>query len=437
MKTRQRMRTTICSLLLVLFTLAAPGALASAPAQVPDIADASLAPAAPSATLLVHFDAANIDGTGTQSGDICSRTGTTWVNLANPGTSDGTLGNFTLPCTTNEGWKGNGTSADPYRLHFNGSGIALPSVPDDYVAFTTTASAQSLNLWFYSDPGLGEKRGYLVFPLLGFEVQLRMESALLVNYNDGITVRTGMSNGAWHMVTIVNDGSRTRFYLDNVEFATEASSAATEFGAAVLGRRPYSNGYYGFNGGVASFRLYGDALTRSEISNLYQQERYRFQPSTGALRIERIQNAYGGLAGGDTVTIYGQHFGEPITGVTFGGVPASGITVLDEGRLTVQTPAHSAGYVDVTVASAISGSDTAPGAFRYTNLPTDNLLIWYDAANTDARGSKGWGITTNPWANLTYGPDGGLAFFDQPASADEGWKGDGSMADPYRLQFDG
>ncbi|HSN77603.1 MAG TPA: SdrD B-like domain-containing protein, partial [Anaerolineae bacterium] len=428
MTTRRHKPNLLLALLLALFTLAAPSAGASAPLHAPDNSHAPLAPATPSANLLVHFDAANIDGTGPQSGDICGRTDTTWVNLANPGTSNGTLGNFTLPCTPNAGWKGNGVVADPYRLHFDGRDISGQRVT------VTSTAPRTINVWFYADAqainsaylyrlGTGGSHG---------TARLGYEGYLEVTYNNGAVYGTGIDHEAWHMLTVQNDGSTTRFYLDNVEFANEASTAAVGSSVGYLGASS-SLGQAGWNGSIANFRLYNDALTRSEISILYQQERYRFQADPGALRIDRIQNAFGTTAGGETVTIYGQHFQTPVA-VTFGGIPATGVTLLDEGRLSTVVPAHALGPVDVVVTSDATGSQTVPGAYRYTDLPSDNMEIWFNASNIDSVGARGYGVSTDRWTNLTYGSDGGLVGIDQPATANEGWKGDGSAEDPYRLE---
>ncbi|HSN73566.1 MAG TPA: SdrD B-like domain-containing protein, partial [Anaerolineae bacterium] len=429
MKTRQRMRNTTCILLLVLLTVAAPGALASAPAQTPDIADASLAPAAPSATLLVHFDAANIDGTGTQSGDICGRTNTTWVNLANPGTNNGTLVNVTMPCTADEGWKGDGGVASPYRLHLNGPGSGVWGA--DYVSFGTLTAPRSFNLWFYVDV---DASGYL-FSLTNNYTRAFLNGVTLeVAYNQSPTRSTGIATGVWHMLTMTNDGTMNRFYLDNVEFAAVAGSPLTGSVSGNLGKASVGAADQGLNGSIAEYSVYSDALSRTDITALYQNGRYRFEADSGQVQIDRIQNAFSSPAGGQQVTLHGQHF-ENITGVTFDDLPGTNVTVLDQSRLTVTAPAHVPGYVDVQVISSTRGSDTRLAAFRYTETPIDNLQLWLDAGNVDTLGAKGEGTVSRAWKNLTYGSDGELRLVDQPGTASEGWKGGGWPSDPFRLEL--
>ena len=191
-----------------------------------------VAPGSPDATLLVHYDAADIDGTGTQTGDICSRTDTTWSDLSGNGT-DGILTNFTLPCTADEGWKGDGSIAEPYRLQFDGG---LWS--GDEVAFSLD-SPQSLNFWFYDDPDIELEYADTLFSHgtnSGNYSSVQLKNAMLeVGYNGGATQHTGFSIEAWHMLTIVNDGGTTYYYLDNVEFANESGSTSSTSTTAYLG----------------------------------------------------------------------------------------------------------------------------------------------------------------------------------------------------------
>ncbi|MHC4944462.1 MAG: IPT/TIG domain-containing protein [Planctomycetota bacterium] len=78
----------------------------------------------------------------------------------------------------------------------------------------------------------------------------------------------------------------------------------------------------------------------------------------------------GPIAGGTTVTISGADFTTtPDTTVTFGGNTASNLTVVDVNTITCDTPAHTAGTVDVTVTNG-NGSDTLTNGFTYHNPPT-------------------------------------------------------------------
>jgi glucose/arabinose dehydrogenase len=86
--------------------------------------------------------------------------------------------------------------------------------------------------------------------------------------------------------------------------------------------------------------------------------------------IASIEPVSGSARGGTSVVITGSHF---LTGVTvsFGGVPAPSVAVLDSSgmRLTVETPAHAAGAVDVVVTNTDGRSASLPGAYVFTPVP--------------------------------------------------------------------
>lgn len=86
-----------------------------------------------------------------------------------------------------------------------------------------------------------------------------------------------------------------------------------------------------------------------------------------------ISPANGSIAGGTSVEVHGALLRADCT-VTFGGVPASAVTFVSEALLTVTTPAHAAGAVDVTL---LCGADTAtlPHAFVYRGAGPSLIAI--------------------------------------------------------------
>ena len=83
-----------------------------------------------------------------------------------------------------------------------------------------------------------------------------------------------------------------------------------------------------------------------------------------ATTITSVTDADGPIAGGKTVTIVGSGFMAPMA-VAFDGVPATDVVVLSDKKVTVKTPAHVAGVVDVT--ATVDGKPPAklPGGFTY------------------------------------------------------------------------
>lgn len=81
--------------------------------------------------------------------------------------------------------------------------------------------------------------------------------------------------------------------------------------------------------------------------------------------LSSLSRTFGSQAGGTQVTIFGSGFTADAT-VTFGDNTADDIVVVDATKITVDTPAGTAGEtVDVTVTQT-SGSDTLTNAFLYT-----------------------------------------------------------------------
>ncbi len=85
---------------------------------------------------------------------------------------------------------------------------------------------------------------------------------------------------------------------------------------------------------------------------------------TAAPFITAISPAGGPLAGGTTVTLTGSGF-TGATSVTFGGVSGTSITVLNDTSLTVVSPLHAAGVVDIAVTTP-QGTSTNTTADNFT-----------------------------------------------------------------------
>jgi hypothetical protein len=89
-------------------------------------------------------------------------------------------------------------------------------------------------------------------------------------------------------------------------------------------------------------------------------------PVVAALKANVVMVSSGPVSGGTAVTILGSGFTGGTLAVTFGGVPATSITVSSDTTATAVTPAHAAGLVDVVVTKQGSTA-TAAGAFRYAD----------------------------------------------------------------------
>lgn len=79
--------------------------------------------------------------------------------------------------------------------------------------------------------------------------------------------------------------------------------------------------------------------------------------------VASVESPSGSVRGGEVVVVTGSGF-LPGVVVTFGGAPGTDVTLLDSSstRLSVVTPAHAAGTVDVVVTNSDGRSATLPGA---------------------------------------------------------------------------
>jgi hypothetical protein len=81
--------------------------------------------------------------------------------------------------------------------------------------------------------------------------------------------------------------------------------------------------------------------------------------------VSKVSPGSGPAAGGTTVTITGSNFAGPAA-VSFGGVPATNVVVVNPGKITATSPAGT-GTVNVTVTTPGGTSATsAADRFRYT-----------------------------------------------------------------------
>jgi hypothetical protein len=112
----------------------------------------------------------------------------------------------------------------------------------------------------------------------------------------------------------------------------------------------------------------------------------------------------GSQTGGTAVTISGSDFTAlGVTTVTFDGISASGIVVVNTTTITCETPAHAAGPVDVVVTNDF-GTDTLPNGYTYNDAPTVTAITPQDGAVSGGTSVtiNGTGFTTTPDTAVTF-----------------------------------
>lgn len=89
--------------------------------------------------------------------------------------------------------------------------------------------------------------------------------------------------------------------------------------------------------------------------------------------LSSVSPPIGAASGATSVTLTGTHFTGAYS-VTFGGIPATGITVIDDTTLTCTTPAVQAGSASVLVTAA-AGTSAANSLYLYVQaVPTDTYI---------------------------------------------------------------
>jgi hypothetical protein len=86
--------------------------------------------------------------------------------------------------------------------------------------------------------------------------------------------------------------------------------------------------------------------------------------SNPAPHIASITPNTGTTSGGTSVIIAGTGFLSGAT-VSFGGTPATGVTLASSTSITATTPAHAAGAVNIMVTNTDAQSNTLAGGYTY------------------------------------------------------------------------
>ena len=114
----------------------------------------------------------------------------------------------------------------------------------------------------------------------------------------------------------------------------------------------------------------------------------------------------GPTAGGSLITIRGTGFAPGAT-VTVGGVPATGVTVVDAMTITATTPPGAVGSVPVVVTNPNGRAGTLPNGFTYTTgagaAPTVGTVAPNSGPTTGGQAVTITGTNFTPGATVTIG----------------------------------
>jgi hypothetical protein len=127
---------------------------------------------------------------------------------------------------------------------------------------------------------------------------------------------------------------------------------------------------------------------------------------TAAPTIDAVTPSTGAVTGA-TVAIFGQYF-TGATAVSFGGTPATTITVVSDSEILAVAPGESAGAVDVTVTTGAGTSATSPAdLFTYSDSLSGTTLALSSAGTT----TYGQALTLTATVSGGSGTPTGLVLF--------------------------
>ena len=131
--------------------------------------------------------------------------------------------------------------------------------------------------------------------------------------------------------------------------------------------------------------------------------------------LSAVTPATGTVAGGIRVTLTGNAF-QVGANVGFDGLPASDVTVVDATSITVTTPAHAAGAVDVQVLNPDGQTGTLAGAFTYTTSSAPAIARANPSNGVSAGGTRvtinGTGFASGASVDFAGVPARGVTFVD-------------------------
>ncbi|MFA7296399.1 MAG: IPT/TIG domain-containing protein [Dehalococcoidia bacterium] len=113
---------------------------------------------------------------------------------------------------------------------------------------------------------------------------------------------------------------------------------------------------------------------------------YTYGVSTNPLSVTSIAPISGSVNGGTVVTVNGTGLSS-VSSVQFGGVPGTSLSVVSDSKVTVVTPARSAGPVALTVIAGGS-STTLPNGFVYSTAPAITLTTVTPSSGTTSGGAS-------------------------------------------------
>ena len=206
---------------------------------------------------------------------------------------------FAIDAGSERSYSGSGTSADSIigantatlyngvAYSANNGGFWDFDGSDDYIltdfgsGLNPTTQALSYGIWVKPDAGqtsmfivqsswASSRRFYIgsLSGKLSWGIQER-------GWNSNDTDLTFV-NGEWYYINIIFSGTTAKLYANGVLKATDTiSSFVFDSNLGIGSGKPYTSAYY-WNGGIATCRVYYQALTAAEVTQNYNAQKNRF-----------------------------------------------------------------------------------------------------------------------------------------------------------------
>ncbi len=123
--------------------------------------------------------------------------------------------------------------------------------------------------------------------------------------------------------------------------------------------------------------------------------------------LARVVPAFGPAAGSNIVIVTGTGFAAGAT-VTFGGVPATSVAIVNSTSLTAHPPAHSIGPVAVSVSNPGGQSGSLANAYKYLTASGQFGIQYFP-------------IPDGAFTDITAGPDGNLWLLNNGGESLDPW----------------
>lgn len=171
-------------------------------------------------------------------------------------------------------------------------------------------------------------------------------------------------------LTLIADGSPGTLTINNTSLLLTATNITANFTGTALDGNVTETG----NTCTSVAPQSSCTLTYTPGSTVVAQTDFTIQGSDtnaiiaaiqidGTSIINAISPSSGPASGGTGVTLTGSGF-TGATGITFGGIAATSVNVVDSNTVTAVTPTHATGAVDVVIATPI-GSGTKVNGYTY------------------------------------------------------------------------